>query len=56
MGLPDIEKRLEEINQQVGNLIVLAAKENDIRAYQEQLKDLMDEITSLKEKRDIIQI
>lgn len=56
MSLVDIEKRLEEINQQVGNLVALATKENDIIAYQEQLKDLVDETTFLKEKRDFIQM
>lgn len=55
MSLSDIEKRLEEISQQVGNLVALATKENDIVAYQEQLKDLVDETTYLKEKRDLIQ-
>ena len=56
MSLSDIEKRLEEINQQVGNLVALATKENDILAYREQLKDLVDETNLLKEKRDRIQM
>jgi len=55
MSLADIEKRLEEINQQVGTLIALAADENDPTAYQGQLKELLDEVTSLKAKRAFIQ-
>jgi len=55
MSLADIEKRLEAINQQVGTLIALAANENDPTAYQGQLKELLDEVTTLKAKRAFIQ-
>ena len=41
--------------QQVGKLVALAASENDMQKYQEQLKGLLDEVTALKEKRTFIQ-
>lgn len=55
MSLGDIEKRLEEINQQVGVLIAQAADAGDSAGYQDQLKALLDETTALKEKRAFIQ-
>lgn len=55
INLGDIEKRLEEINQQVGVLIAQAADAGDSAGYQGQLKALLDETTALKEKRAFIQ-
>lgn len=55
MSLGNIEKRLEEINQQVGLLIAQAADAGDSAGYQGQLKVLLDETTALKEKRAFIQ-
>ena len=55
ISLAGIEIRLGEIDQQVGKLVALAASENDMQKYQEQLKGLLDEVTALKEKRTFIQ-
>lgn len=54
MSLGDIEKRLEEINREVERLLPQMVS-NGEEAYQDRLKDLLDETTALKEKRTLIQ-
>ena len=55
MGLADIEKRLGEIDREVGQLIAQAVDAGNSAGYQEQLKALLDETTALKEKRAYLQ-
>ncbi len=61
MSLADIERRLEEINQETRNLVVRSTKEKQesggtgFESYAEQLKALVDEAAALKEKRTFIQ-
>ncbi len=61
MSLADIERRLEEINQETRNLVVRSTKEKQesggkgFESYAEQLKALVDEAAALKEKRAFIQ-
>lgn len=54
MSFGDIKKRLEEIDQEVGQLL-LRTVSNGAKAYQDRLKDLLDETIALKEKRTFIQ-
>ena len=54
-SLADIEKRLEEIDREVGLLIAQAANAGEAAGYQDQLKDLLEETTALKEKRTFLQ-
>ena len=55
MSLADIEKRLEEIDQEVGQLIAKAANEGKTTTCQERLRDLLEETTTLKRKRAYLQ-
>lgn len=55
MSLADIEKRLGEIDQEVGTLIAQAAKEGEATTCQNRLKDLLEETTTLKERRTFLQ-
>ena len=55
MSLADIEKRLGEIDQEVGQLIAKAANEGKTATCQDQLKELLEETTALKEKRACLQ-
>ncbi len=61
MSLADIERRLEEINQETHRLVVRSTKEKQesggkgFESYAEQLKALVDEAAALKEKRVFIQ-
>ncbi len=52
MSLGDIEKRMGEIDRQVGELL---ARFTQGDACQDQLKELMDEVATLKAKRNFIQ-
>ena len=54
MSLADIEKRLEEIDQEVGQLLPKAVNEGE-NACRERLKDLLEETTTLKGKRAYLQ-
>ena len=54
MSLADIEKRLKEIDQEVGQLLPKAVSEGE-EACQERLKDLLGETTALKGKRAFLQ-
>jgi site-specific DNA recombinase len=54
MSLADIEKRLEEIDQEVGQLLPKAVSEGE-EACRERLKDLLEETTALKGKRAFLQ-
>ena len=55
MSLADIEKRLEEIDQGVGQLIAKAANEGKTTTCRDRLKDLLEETTALKGKRAFLQ-
>ena len=55
MSLADIERRLEELNDQTRELVAQAARAEDASAYTSQLKAIMDEVAALKEKRSFIQ-
>lgn len=55
MSLADIERRLEELNNQTRELVAQAARAEDASAYTFQLKAIMDEVAALKEKRSFIQ-
>ena len=55
MSLADIEKRLEEIDQEVGQLIAKAANEGKTTTCRERLRDLLEETTTLKRKRAYLQ-
>ena len=55
MSLADIEKRLEEIDQEVGQLIAKAANEGKTTTCRERLRDLLEETTTLKGKRAFLQ-
>lgn len=61
MSLADIERRLEAINGETHNMVVLSARKKDeeggigFDSYTNQLKALVDETVALKEKRAFIQ-
>ena len=55
MSLADIEKRLEEIDQEVGQLIAKAANEGKTTTCQDRLEDLLEETIALKGKRAFLQ-
>lgn len=55
MSLADIERRLEEINEETHQMIVKAAEESSASKYTEALKALVDETGKLKEKRAFLQ-
>ena len=55
MSLADIEKRLEEIDQEVGQLIAKAANEGKTTTCRERLGGLLEETTALKGKRAFLQ-
>ena len=50
MSLADMEKRLEEIDQEVGQLLLKAVSEGK-GTYRERLGDILTETTILKEKK-----
>ena len=54
MSLADIEKRLEEIDQEVGQLLPKAVSEGE-NACRERLRELLEETTTLKGKRAYLQ-
>lgn len=56
MSLADIERRLEEINQETRAIVVKSSRRDDkYEGFTEQLKALVDESAALKEKRAYIQ-
>ena len=55
MSLADIERRLEELNDQTRELVAEAARAEDASTFTAQLKAVMDEVTVLKAKRTLIQ-
>lgn len=54
MSSAEIEKRMEEINQETREIIIKATGERSSSNYTEQLKILMDEIKELKEQQAVI--
>lgn len=55
MSLADIERRLEELNDQTRELVAEAARAENASTFTAQLKAVMDEVTVLKAKRTLIQ-
>lgn len=56
MSLADIERRLEEINQETHAIVVQSTRRDDkYEGFTEPLKALVDESAALKEKRAFIQ-
>ena len=55
MSFADIERRLEELNNQTRGLVAKAACADDASVYTSQLKAVMDEAAALKEKRTFIE-
>lgn len=56
MSLADIERRLEEINQETHAIVVKSSRRDDkYGSFTEQLKALVDESAALKERRAFIQ-
>jgi hypothetical protein len=51
ISLADIERRLEEINNETRTLLAQAAQKQDGIDYTPQFKALLDETSALKEKR-----
>lgn len=47
----DIEQRLRELNDQTRNLVAEVARTENIAAYTDQLKAIMNEAATLKEQR-----
>ena len=55
MSLADIERRLEEINQETHEIVVMSSRRDDkYKDFTEQLKALVDESAALKERRAFI--
>ena len=55
MSLADIERRLEEINQETHAIVVKSSRRDDkYEGFTEQLKALVDESAALKERRAFI--
>lgn len=55
MSLADIERRLEEINQETHKIVVTSSRRDDkYKDFTEQLKALVDESAALKERRAFI--
>lgn len=55
MSLADIERRLEEINQETHEIVVTSSRRDDkYKGFTEQLKALVDESAALKERRAFI--
>jgi len=55
MSLADIERRLQTLEQQTQELVMQAAQEHDTQKYAPQLKNIMDEASSLKKKREFLE-
>ena len=55
MSLADIERRLEELNNQTRELVAKAARAEDATDYTAPLKAIMDEAAALKERRAVIE-
>lgn len=56
MSLADIERRLEEIDQETHEIVVMSSRRDDkYKDFTEQLKALVDESAALKERRAFIQ-
>ena len=55
MSMADIDQRLEELNQQTGNLIARAAAEGNVAGYTEPLRAITNEAAALKEQKIIIE-
>ena len=51
ISLADIERRMEEINQLVREIIQKTAPTQDAKDYTEQLESVMKEMAFLKEKK-----
>lgn len=55
MSLAGIDRRLAELNDQTRELVAEAARAEDASAFTAQLKAVMDEVSSLKAKRTMMQ-
>ncbi len=55
ISLADIERRMEEINQLVREIIQKTAPTQDAKDYTEQLESVMKEMAFLKEKKAVIE-
>lgn len=55
MSLADIERRLDELNDQTRELVAEAARAEDASACTAQLRAIMNEASALKEKRAFIE-
>lgn len=55
MSLAGIDRRLAELNDQTRELVAEAARAEDVSAFTAQLKAVMDEVSSLKAKRTMMQ-
>ena len=51
ISLGDVQRRLEELDNQTKRLVSMAAAEGDIKQYEPKLKAILDEVSTLKEKR-----
>ena len=54
ISIADIQRRLEELDSQTQNLVMLAA-ENGYEQYAAQLKDIVEEAAALKEKKTYLE-
>ena len=55
MTLSDIERRLQEVDVEFGQLLEQAVLDNAALAYSDRFKELTDECAALKTKREVIQ-
>ncbi len=55
ISLGDIQRRMEELDEQTKKLVSKAAEEGDMASYAPKLKAILDEISALKEKQAYIE-
>lgn len=55
MSLADIKRRLQTLEQQTQELVMQAAQENDAQKYAPQLKNIMEEVSTLRKKRTFLE-
>lgn len=55
ISLGDIQRRMEELDEQTKKLVSKAAEEGDMANYAPKLKAILDEISALKEKQAYIE-
>lgn len=54
ISLGDIQRRLEELDEQTKKLVSKAAEDGDMASYAPKLKAILDEVSALKEKQTYI--